>query len=197
MVEWVHFNFKLYAYSILYNMAVMWWCSILGPCRILLLLITCFITFYIRKGLQQKQHQCIIYCMHCRSLLREIVEKFESEIKFEMYADRIWILKPNFENSNIPNQYNKFYKPVYNVEVVQIYWESRGLCWPAYCRQSSANIQHIKFMHADQLSHDDSIWPQTDNEINSKNIIRNQKNILQTTVISNWSLLYTISWKWF
>jgi len=43
----------LYAYSILYNMAVMWWCWILGPRRILLLLIASFITFYVRRTLQQ------------------------------------------------------------------------------------------------------------------------------------------------
>ena len=61
----------LYAYSILYNMAFMRWCSILGPGRILLLLTACFITFYVRIALQQKQHQCIIYCMRCRSSLSE------------------------------------------------------------------------------------------------------------------------------
>jgi len=60
----------LYAYSILYNMAFMWWCSILGPGRILVLSIAFFITSYVRRALQQKQeHQRIIYCMRCRSLL--------------------------------------------------------------------------------------------------------------------------------
>jgi len=54
MVEWVCFDW-LYAYSILNNMAFMWWCSIVGPGRILLLLIARFITFYARKALQQKQ----------------------------------------------------------------------------------------------------------------------------------------------
>jgi len=35
-------------------------------------LIACFITFYVLRALQQKQqHQCIIYCMHCRFLLSE------------------------------------------------------------------------------------------------------------------------------
>ena len=68
MVEWICFDFD---YSILYKMAFMWWCSILGPCRILLLLIAYFITFYICRALQQKQHQCIICRMHCRSLLSE------------------------------------------------------------------------------------------------------------------------------
>jgi len=34
--------------------------------------IVCFITFYVPRALQQKQqHQCIIYCMCCRSLLSE------------------------------------------------------------------------------------------------------------------------------
>jgi len=42
-----------------------------GPGRILLLQIACFITFYVHRALQQKQHQCIIYCVHCRSLLSE------------------------------------------------------------------------------------------------------------------------------
>ena len=59
----------LYTYSILYNMAFMWWCSIVGPSRILL---ACFITFYVRRALQQKQHhQCIIYFMRWWSLLSE------------------------------------------------------------------------------------------------------------------------------
>jgi len=41
-----------------------------GPGRILLLLIACFITFCVRRALQQKQqHQCIIYYMRYRSLL--------------------------------------------------------------------------------------------------------------------------------
>ena len=69
MVEWVCFD---YAYSILYNMAFIWWCSILGWGRILLLLIACFsfLTFYVYGALQQKQqHHCIIYCIHYRSLL--------------------------------------------------------------------------------------------------------------------------------
>jgi len=54
-------------------MAFMTWCSILGPGRILLLLIACFITFYVRRALQQnqQQHQCTIYSMRCRSLLSE------------------------------------------------------------------------------------------------------------------------------
>jgi len=43
----------------------------LGPGRILLLLIACFIMFYVHRALQQKQHQCIIYCMHRRFLLCE------------------------------------------------------------------------------------------------------------------------------
>ena len=65
------FVLTLYSYRFLYKMAFMWWCSILGPGHILLLLIACFITFCVRRALQQKQHQCIIYCMHCQSLLRE------------------------------------------------------------------------------------------------------------------------------
>ena len=28
-------------------------------------------TFYVRRALQQKQHQCIIYVMRCQSLLSE------------------------------------------------------------------------------------------------------------------------------
>ena len=49
------------AYNILYNMTFMLWCSILQPGRILLLLIACFITFDVRRALQQKQkRQCII-----------------------------------------------------------------------------------------------------------------------------------------
>jgi len=48
----------------------------LWPGRILLLLIACFITFYVHRALQQKQQQqCIIYCVHCRSLLSENSEK--------------------------------------------------------------------------------------------------------------------------
>jgi len=50
------------------------WCAILGPGRILVLLIACFITFYVCRALQQKQqqqHQCIIYCIRCRSSLSE------------------------------------------------------------------------------------------------------------------------------
>jgi len=70
MIEWVCVDW-LYTYSILYNMAFMWWCSILGPGRISLLLTACFITFNVHKALQQKQHRCIIYHMHCRSLLSE------------------------------------------------------------------------------------------------------------------------------
>ena len=60
----------LYTYSILYNMAFMWSCSVLGPGRILVLLIACFITFYVCRALQQKR-QCIIYVVHCIYLLSE------------------------------------------------------------------------------------------------------------------------------
>ena len=53
-------------------MAFMRWCSILGPGCILVLLIACFITFYVHRALQQKQrNQRIIYRMRCRSLLSE------------------------------------------------------------------------------------------------------------------------------
>jgi len=91
----------LYAYSILYNMAFMWWCSILGPGRILLLLIACFITFYVHRVLQQKQqHQCIIYCMCCRSLLSENSEQIR--IRFEYR-----ICKSNL-SSNFKTKVQKF-----------------------------------------------------------------------------------------
>ena len=71
----------LYAYRILYNMAFMWWCSILGPGRILLSLIVCFITFYVRRALQQKQQRRIIYVMQCDLCLVKIADKFQSEIR--------------------------------------------------------------------------------------------------------------------
>jgi len=62
----------LYANCISYHMAFMWWCSILGPGRILHLLIASFTPFCVCRTLQQKQqHQCIIYRMHCQSLLSE------------------------------------------------------------------------------------------------------------------------------
>jgi len=64
-------------------------------------IIACFITFYVRRALQQKQ-QCIIYCMSCRSVLSENsgqilirdsnTECMQIEFKFEFWnqSSKIW-----------------------------------------------------------------------------------------------------------
>jgi len=52
----------------------------------LLTAIACFITFYVHTA----QHQCIIYCMHYRSL--------HPRFEYRMYANQIQIVKPKFEN---------------------------------------------------------------------------------------------------
>jgi len=41
---------------------------------------------------------------------------------------------------------NESCRPVYNVAVVQICWESRGWWWLAYCRQSAANNKPINML---------------------------------------------------
>ena len=88
-------------------------CSILGPGRILVLLTACFITFYVRRALQQK-HQCIIYCMCCRPLVVKIVNKFQSKSRIlNVYVNQIQIqiLKANSKirtSLNIPSHYTSF-----------------------------------------------------------------------------------------
>jgi len=70
MVDWVCFDFDRMP-TVFYTTWLS--CDVLnlGPSRILVLLIAHFITFYICRALQQKQHRCIIYCMRCRFLLSE------------------------------------------------------------------------------------------------------------------------------
>ena len=65
----------LYAYGILYNMSLMWWCSIL------LLLIACFITFV--EHCNKNNHNINVLFMLCIADLCQvkIVDKFQSEIR--------------------------------------------------------------------------------------------------------------------
>ena len=70
-----------------------------GPGCILLLLIACFITFYVRRALQQKQQPCIIYVMRCHSLLMKTVDEFQSEIQISNVCK---------SNSNFKTEVQKF-----------------------------------------------------------------------------------------
>ena len=70
---------------------------------ILLLLIACFIAFYVRRALQQKQHRRIIYRMCCRSVLSENSGQISiqnSNIKSMQIQFQLESFKPKFENSN-------------------------------------------------------------------------------------------------
>jgi len=88
------FWFWPYTYSILYNMAFMWWCSILGPGRILLLLIACFITFYVRRALRRKTTATSMYYLLYELLFFtnwKYLTNFNLRFEYRMYAKRIWI----------------------------------------------------------------------------------------------------------
>ena len=83
---------------------------LLGPGRILVLLIACFITFDVHRALQQKQqHQCIIYVVRCRSLLGENSGQISigdsntecMQIEFEFFNQSLNILNL----FNIPTNY--------------------------------------------------------------------------------------------
>ena len=78
----------------------MWWCSILGPGCILLLLVACFITFCVRRALQQKTATSMYYLLYALPIFAKWKwwTNFNLRFKYRTYAIRI--LKPKFENSN-------------------------------------------------------------------------------------------------
>jgi len=100
MVEWICFDFDFmptvfYTTWLSCDGAQFW-----GQVAFYFHWLHVFLTFYVRRALQQKQqHQCIIYCMSCRSLLSEKVDKFQSEIRI-----------PNVckSNSNFKTEVRKF-----------------------------------------------------------------------------------------
>ena len=82
----------------------MWWCSILVPGRIFVLLIACFIKFYVCRALQQKQqqHQCIIIICIADLYWVKIVDKFQSEIRIS----NVFEFKFQNQSSKIQTSFN-------------------------------------------------------------------------------------------